>query len=659
MFIPVTNEEVKNLNWQNVEIVLINGDTYIDSPYSGITIIGKLLLQKGFRVALIVQPEFNYRENTDYVKNNENNITVTEFGEPELFFGISAGLVDSMVANYTSSMKKRKIDDLTPGAFNIKRPDRATIVYSNLVKKYYKNKTLVLGGIEASLRRITHYDVWENRLRKPILFDSKANFLIYGMSELTTLLFSFIIKRKVEDYLGMIKKLRGLCFIEKSIEKFKIIDYKEVYRNNKFNFDKFYKYLNERINLENKFNKLYLYNDQILNLFINNNFLDLDNFCEFLNDNEYYIILPSFEECLEDKNKFEIMYEIFNKNCDPINSFSLIQKVADRYLIHNRPQRYLETKELDYIYELPYEYDAHPFYKRKGIIKALETIKNSITITRGCAGSCTFCSINIHQGKNVISRSIDSILREINFIVKRKDFNGIIYDLGGPTANLFGMYCKKISTLGECKNKDCLYPEVCKNFKIDHDRLIKLYKEVSKIKEIKKVFIQSGIRYDLIIEDNRNGEEYLKILIKNHVGGQLKIAPEHVNNNILKLMKKPTVDKLIKFINLFEKIKKEENKNIFLTFYLISAFLGCTIKEQMELKRFFKMYCKYPIPEQVQIFQPTPSTYATLIYFTERDPQTKSKIFVEKRLKNKCYQKEILFKDRKINRKKKEGKINK
>lgn len=643
MFIPATKKEIENLNWKNIEILLISGDTYIDSSFSGISIIGKLLLEKGFKVAILSQPEWR-NKCSDYLRFDE-------FGIPDLYFGISAGMNDSMVSNYTASMKKRKRDDLTPGEINNRRPDRSCIVYSNLVKSYFKDKRdIVLGGIEASLRRLTHYDVWEDRLRKPILLDSKANYLIYGMAEITTFIFSIILKLKneIKDWENLIKRLRGLCFVEKDISKYKIINYEDILEsdNLNINWDKFQSYLKSQKSQNNNLENINIIDYDLekfyKNFILYSNF-SLTNKVEFIQNEEFYILLPSYEECTESKKKFEIFYKIFMKNCDPKSSFSLVQKVGDRYIIHNKPQRILSQQELDYIYELPYEYDAHPFYKAKGKIKALETIKNSITITRGCLGSCTFCSINMHQGKEVISRSLNSIIREVERITKKKGFNGIIYDLGGPTANLYGVKCEKMIKFGECKNKECLFPEVCNNLIIDHNILNLLYSRVQNIKGIKKIFIQSGIRYDLILKDKKSGILYLNKLIRDHIGGQLKIAPEHINEKVIKLMKKISKEKLINFLNLFNKLKKENNKNVFLTFYLIAAFPGCSIKEQIELKKFFRVYCNNFIPEQVQIFQPTPSTYATLIYYLEKDPESGEKIFVEKRLKYKNKQKKILF----------------
>jgi uncharacterized radical SAM protein YgiQ len=642
LFVPVTLEEIEKLKWKYLDIIFVSGDIYIDTPYSGVSILSKLLIDKDFKVSIISQP--SYKDNNYHKNHNEYIEFIDKFGKPKLFFGVTAGNFDSMVANYTASFRKRKNDDLTIGGKNLKRPDRATIVYSNLIRKYFKDVNIILGGIEASLRRVTHYDVWQDKIRKPILFDAKANYLIYGMAEISILIFSLLLNyNKDLDFISNYKKLKGINYIDKEIKNYKIIDFNEILKNDKKNIDykKVNYLLNKRIFKER--NKKHNFIDQKnFNENLLKNINHFNEYLEFIDDEEIYILLPSFEECIKDKNNFELFFKIFYQNNDPINSFSLIQKVGDRYLIHNRPQRNLKTSELDYLYELPYEYDLHPYYKKFGKVKALETIKNSITISRGCPGNCSFCSITVHQGKNLISRSKESILREIIRISEKKGFNGIIYDLGGATANLFNFYCDKINKFGSCKEKDCLFPEICENFKYDHKELLDLYNKIKENNKIKKIFIQSGLRYDLILHDKKYGELYLKEIIAEHIGGQIKIAPEHINEKVLKLMKKPDNLKFKNFINIFDKLKNELVKNVFLTFYIIAAFPGTTIKDQIELKKYFKKYLGL-IPEQVQIFQPTPSTLATLIYYLEKDIFNDEKIFVEKKLKNKILQKNILF----------------
>ncbi len=559
MFLPATKDEMKKLGWNELDIILVSGDAYIDSYYNGIALIGNFLVSKGFKVGIISQPDIH------------SPIDITRLGEPKLFWGVSAGSVDSMVANYTALGKKRKNDDFTPGGINNKRPDRATIVYTNLIRQYFKNTVpIVIGGIEASLRRIAHYDFIEDKIRKSILFDSKADILVYGMGELTTLELAERLKKN-EDY----HDIKGICFIDKNKEKY---------------------------------------------------------------ISKGYIEIPSFEDVSKDKLKFIEMFKIFYENNDPINSKGLIQKTLNRYLIQNPPQRLLTTEEIDYIYNLPFERDVHPFDKLKGEVKAIHTIQFSVTTHRGCFGDCNFCAISVHQGKQIIERSEKSILEEIRQITKNRYFKGYISDIGGPTANMYGIDCNKRRINGSCKNKRCLYPSICKSLKNSHQKLIELLREIRKIKGVKKAFVSSGIRYDMIIEDNKYGEEYLKEVLKHHTGGQLKVAPEHSEQKVLSLMGKTNSTYLERFKRLFDKLRDDKQ---FLTYYFIAAHPGCTENDMYKLKRFIKENLKLT-PEQVQIFTPTPSTFSTLMYYTELDPVSLTKIFVEKKQKEKEKQKNIL-----------------
>ena len=379
MFLPTTSEEVKKLGWDSLDIILVSGDTYIDSSYNGSALIGKWLLKNGFKVGIIAQPDIN------------SPADITRLGEPKLYWAVSAGCVDSMVANYTATKKKRHKDDFTPGGENTKRPDRASIVYTGLIKRFFKNsKTpIVLGGIEASLRRIVHYDYWSNQLRRSLIFDAKADILSYGMGEKSMLELAQNI-RDGKDY----KNIRGLAYISKE-------------------------------------------------------------------PNENYITVPSFEECREDKFKFIEMFNIFYKNCDSITAKGLNQKHGDRWLIQNPPSENFSSELLDEIYGMDFERDVHPYYKKDGVVRALDTIKYSLTTHRGCYGECNFCAIAIHQGRTVTSRSENSIIEEITDITKDKKFKGNISDVGGPTANMYQMECSKKLKLGACKDKRCLYPKTC------------------------------------------------------------------------------------------------------------------------------------------------------------------------------------------------------
>lgn len=560
MFLPTTMEEVKKLGWNYLDIILISGDTYIDSSYNGSALIGKWLYKHGFKVGIIAQPDIN------------SDVDIKRLGEPKLYWAVSAGCVDSMVANYTATKKKRRSDDFTPGGENTKRPDRASIAYTNLIKRHFKNSEvpIVLGGIEASLRRITHYDYWSNNLRRPLIFDAKADILSYGMGEKSMLELARAIRDK-KDW----RDIRGLSYISKEIK-------------------------------------------------------------------EGYLELPSYENCVKDKKEFIKAFETFYHNCDSILSKGLYQKCGDRYLIQNPPSENFSSRELDAIYSMDFERDVHPYYKKMGEVRALDTIKTSVTTHRGCYGECNFCAIAIHQGRTVISRTEDSIVDEVKEITKMKKFKGNIADVGGPTANMYQVECKKKLKFGACQDRRCLYPQKCPALKIDHSKQIDLLKRLKGIDKIKKIFIASGIRYDMILDDKKCGQMYMEEIIKDHVSGQMKIAPEHTEDKVLSLMGKQGKAPLKEFKEKFYQINKKLGKKQFLTYYLIAAHPGCNEKDMLDLKRFASAELRVN-PEQVQIFTPTPSTYSTLMYYTEMDPFTGKKLFVEKDNGKKQKQKDILI----------------
>lgn len=560
MFLPTTMEEVKKLGWNCLDIILISGDTYIDSSYNGTALIGKWLYKHGFKVGIIAQPDIN------------SDIDIKRLGEPKLYWAVSAGCVDSMVANYTATKKKRRSDDFTPGGENTRRPDRASIAYTNLIKRHFKNSEvpIVLGGIEASLRRITHYDYWSNNLRRPLIFDAKADILSYGMGEKSMLELARAIRDK-KDW----RDIRGLSYISKETK-------------------------------------------------------------------EGYLELPSYENCVKDKKEFIKAFETFYHNCDSILSKGLYQKCGDRYLIQNPPSENFSSRELDAIYSMDFERDVHPYYKKMGEVRALDTIKTSVTTHRGCYGECNFCAIAIHQGRTVISRTEDSIVDEIKEITKLKKFKGNIADVGGPTANMYQVECKKKLKFGACQDRRCLYPQKCPALKIDHSKQVDLLKRLKGIDKIKKIFIASGIRYDMILDDKKCGQMYMEEIIKDHVSGQMKIAPEHTEDKVLSLMGKQGKAPLKEFKEKFYQINKKLGKKQFLTYYLIAAHPGCNEKDMLDLKRFASAELRVN-PEQVQIFTPTPSTYSTLMYYTEMDPFTGKKLFVEKDNGKKQKQKDILI----------------
>ncbi len=557
MFLPTTKQELAKLGWKKLDIIIISGDTYIDSSYSGTAMIGKVLSDAGFKVGIIAQPNVN------------SDKDIIRLGEPELFWGVTSGCVDSMVANFTATKKRRQQDDFTPGGINNKRPDRAVIVYTNLIRQHFKNtKPIILGGIEASLRRIAHYDYWDDKIRRSILFDAKAEYLVYGMGEKAVLEIAQKLSAKEP-----VEGIRGICYISKTPVK-------------------------------------------------------------------NYIQLPFYSEVCSDKNKFIEMFHTFYQNNDPISSKGLCQQHGDRYLIQNPPAKYLSQDEIDKIYNLDYERNVHPFYLKDGKVRAMDTIRFSITTHRGCYGECNFCAISVHQGTSITSRSEKSILKEAFELVHAPGFKGYIQDVGGPTANMYATGCNKLVSHGKCLKKDCVFPTSCKNLDINHRPQIELLRKLRKIGGVKKVFVASGIRYDMILDDEQSGNEYLNELVEHHVSGQLKVAPEHTEEKVLRLMRKPGTRYLKEFKKRFEKLNK--NKNQFLTYYLIAAHPGCDIEDEIKMKQFVSKELQTN-PEQVQIFTPTPSTYSTLMYFTELNPWTGEKLFVEKNIGRKEKQKRVII----------------
>ncbi len=536
-------------------MILVSGDTYTDNSYNGTAVIGHWLMENGFRVGIIAQPRTDVPDD------------ITRLGMPELFWSVSSGCVDSMVANYTATNKFRKDDDFTPGGVNDRRPDRACIAYTNLIKKYAKGKPIILGGIEASLRRLAHYDYWSDSIRRSVLFDSKADAITYGMAELSNLRLAQCMRDGVDW-----KDTPGLCYASSQFP-------------------------------------------------------------------EGYLLLPSYEECRSDRSKYLDAFRTFYRNCDPITAKGLAQDNGGRFLIQNPPQRLLTSEELDGVYEMDFENAVHPYYLKDGKVKAMETVRNSITTHRGCYGECSFCAIAMHQGSTVVSRSEDSIIREVERMASDPHFNGIIQDVGGPTANMYGIECARKLKHGACQDKSCLGDSPCPSLHIDHGRQIALLKRIRAVPGVRKVFVNSGIRYDMILAD-RNGDDYLETLIRYHVSGQMKIAPEHVSRRVLRAMGKPGPDKLLEFKSDFDSCAERCGKDLFLTYYFIAAHPGCHDEDMQELSRFCHSKLRMN-PEQVQIFTPTPSTVSTCMYCTGMDMDGK-RIFSEHSVQRKRKQKEYV-----------------
>ena len=565
-FLPVTRKEMSDLGWSEADIILVSGDAYVDSPYSGVAVIGQTLTKAGYRVAILSQPDV------------KDSAAFKELGEPKLFWGVSPGCVDSMVANYTASGKRRRQDDFTPGGENNRRPDRAAIIYSNAIRAAWKStKPILLGGVEASLRRISHYDFWSDKVRRPIVCDAKADALSYGMGERSVLAFADAVKSG-RDW----RDIPGLCYM--ASEKGFILP-------------------------------------------------------------EGAIELPSFAEVSASTNDGKIAFvkafRLFSENQDPITAKTLVQKVDNRYLVHNPPSPPLESKELDAVHNIKWMLDAPPSIRREGSIRALDTVRFGVTTHRGCYGECRFCAIAVHQGRRIVSRSEESIINEVKGFFKHPRFKGVVSDVGGPTANMYGFDCAKKATKGACKNKACLYPHVCSALKVNHQRQLNLLKSLRSISGIKHIFVASGIRPDLVAADSACGDKYIDTIVNYHVSGQLKLAPEHVVARVLEFMGKPGVESLLKFKRKFEAANRRLGKKQFLTYYFIAAHPGCTESDMRELKRFATRELKLN-PEQVQIFTPTPLTAATCMYYTGIDPISGKSAYVARAMGEKVRQKEIL-----------------
>jgi uncharacterized radical SAM protein YgiQ len=563
-FLPTTADECRRLGWSQLDVVLVTGDVYLDAPHIGVAVVGRVLLAAGFRVGLIAQPDI------------QSDRDIARLGAPRLFWGVTGGCVDSMIANYTASGKRRRSDDMTPGGRNDRRPDRAVLAYSHLIRRHFKGtRPIVLGGIEASLRRISHYDAWSDTVRRAIVFDAKAEYLLYGMADQSVTALAERLQRN-----EAVHDLRGLCYISRELPV---------------------------------------------------------PVADFPGPD---VLLPEHAEVAQDKAAFSRMFALFHENADPLTARRLIQRQDTRYLVHNPPAWMPEPAALDAVYELPYARQVHPYYSGQGPVAAMETIPFAITTHRGCFGECRFCAITVHQGRQVVSRSAASILREAEAIARHPHFKGIIPDVGGPTANMYAMGCGRRAAAA-CAKKGCLFPGPCRKLSVDHGPQIELLQALRAVPGVRQVFVASGLRYDLILQDPRSGRRYLEELLRHHTSGQLKIAPEHVHDPLLHLMGKPACGQLEAFRALFQEINRRLPRRQFLTYYFMAAHPGCGL-EEMQALRAYAEHTLHLIPEQVQIFTPSPSTWATLMYYTGIDPFSGAPIFVERRLRAKIAQKAVL-----------------
>ena len=559
MFLPVSKNDMDLRGWKELDIILITGDAYVDHPSYGAAVIGRTLEDQGYRVGIIAQPDW------------KNVKDFKRLGRPRLFFGITSGNTDSLVANHTANKRKRSVDKYSPGNRPGLRPDRALIVYANRAREAFKDTSIVIGGIEASLRRFAHYDYWDNKVRRSVLLDSRADILVYGMGEKPILNIADQCMQGIK--LFNIRGIKGTCVI--------VNEPKEI------------------------------------------------SGC---------VLIPSFEDVSEDKDKFNEAFTAMYYQMNPYKSRPVAQKHGTRFVVQFPPPRPLKKNELDNIYELPYEYESHPEYLKEGGVKGLETVRFSITSHRGCPGECSFCALYFHQGRMIASRSSKAILAEARKIAGRKDFKGTITDIGGPTANLYDSSCFKWGKTGYCKDKKCLVPQKCSSLDPGYEKSLELYEKIRAIPKVKHVFIGSGFRYDLFLD--KAGEKYLKAICKNHISGYIKVAPEHASEKVLKIMNKSSFKLYEQFIEKFNRVKKELNKNIFIVNYFISSHPGAGLEEAKELASYLRKM--KIVPEQIQDFIPTPMTLSTAIYYTGKDPFSGKQIYIPKTFKERKAQRALL-----------------
>ena len=563
-FLPISKKDMKKRGWDYLDFVYIIGDAYVDHSSFGPAIISRVLESRGFRVGIISQPDWT----------NDESICV--FGEPRLGFLVSGGNMDPMVNHYTVSKKKRKTDAYTPGGVIGKRPDHATVVYCNLIRRTYKNTPIIIGGIEASLRRMAHYDYWSDSLKRSILLDSQADIISYGMGERSIV--------EIAEALDSGIDVRDITFIEGTVYKTK----------------------------------------------------DIENVYD-------YVMLPSYDDLKRDRLEFAKSFNTQYRNTDPFSGKRLVEPYDKGiYVVQNPPAKPLTQMEMDDVYALPFMNTYHPSYEKAGGVPAINEIKFSITSNRGCFGSCSFCALAFHQGRIIQARSHESIIAEATEMTKAPDFKGYIHDVGGPTANFRHPACEKQLKSGACQNRQCLFPEPCKNLKADHKDYVALLRKLRALPKVKKVFVRSGIRFDYALADK--DDTFIRELCRYHVSGQLRVAPEHVSDNVLRLMGKPENSVYEKFVNKCNRINEKYGMKQYLVPYLMSSHPGSTLKDAIELAEYVRDIGY--MPEQVQDFYPTPSTISTCMYYTGVDPRNMQPVYVAKNPHEKAMQRALIqYKD--------------
>ena len=559
-FLPVTRKEMKDRGWDEADFVYITGDAYVDHPSFGAAIISRLLESRGYRVAMIPQPDWRKKE------------SIQVFGKPRLGFLVTAGNMDSMVNHYTVSKKRRHKDAYSPGGQAGLRPDMATVVYSNLIRQTYKDVPVILGGIEASLRRMGHYDYWEDRIRRSVLLDSGADLISYGMGEHSIL--------EIAEALDSGIPIEEITFVAGTVYKSRTLS--SAYQP---------------------------------------------------------VLLPSFEEISAKKAAYAESFAVQYRNTDPFTARPLAEDYGTRgYVIQNPPAKPLTRQEMDDVYGLPYQRTCHPMYEKDGGIPALEEIRFSLTSNRGCFGGCSFCALTFHQGRILQTRSHESILIEAKNMTEDPEFKGYIHDVGGPTADFRQPSCEKQLTKGVCADKQCLFPKPCRNLTVDHSDYVALLRKLRSLPGIKKVFIRSGVRFDYVMADKN--PVFLRELVEHHISGQLRVAPEHVSDQVLHYMGKPAHQVYQDFLAAFQRENEKTGKKQYAVPYFMSSHPGCTMKEAVKLAEYVRDLGF--TPEQVQDFYPTPSTLSTCMYYTGMHPLTGEKVYIPRDPREKEIQRALM-----------------
>ena len=572
-WLPTSVAEIERLGWEDIDVIIFSGDAYVDHPSFGPAVIGRVMEDEGLRVAIVPQP--NWKDDLrDFRK----------LGKPNYFFGVTAGNMDSMVNHYTAARRLRSDDAYTPGGRSGFRPDYPTVEYTRILKSMFPDVPVVIGGIEASMRRLTHYDYWNDQLQPSILISSGADLLVYGMGE-----------QPIREIARLLRK--GVPF-----GSMKTIPQTVIKLND-----------TDPLPARNGWKT---------------------------------ITLNSFEKCVRDKELFAENFVMFEKESNKIESARLVEPARLSKVVVNPPFRPMEEPDADRTYDMPYTYLPHPRYSKKGQIPAYEMIKFSVNIHRGCFGGCSFCAIAAHQGKHIVRRSESSIMKEIDKLSNMDEFRGYLSDLGGPSANMYGMRGKNLALCLKCSRPSCIWPRVCSNLDTDHRRLLDLYKNVNARNDIKKAFVGSGLRYDLLYSEwnpnaGRTESEYLRELVTGHLSGRLKVAPEHTSGHVIELMRKVPFSLFRKLKKQFIEITSSNNLNYGIVPYFISSHPGCSAEDMQELAG--ELRSEGLKPEQVQDFTPTPMTLSTLIYYTGKDPYSGKKIYVARSIQEKRKQKDLIF----------------